>query len=52
MSDTPQRDVGNELYTANLISVYTNSTLLEKLNLAEQYELEKVILARLGFRDV
>lgn len=44
-------DVAYELRTANLIAVHTTSSLREQLNLADQYELEKTILRRLGLKD-
>ena len=48
MSETPERDIGNELYTMNLLTFYNTPSLYESLDDAERYAFAKMIFARLG----
>jgi len=49
--DTPPIDTAEELYTMNLISVYQDDNLSARMTAADRYELENIILARVGIRD-
>lgn len=51
MSERPTFETAQELNTMNLISVYQDNNLSARLDAAERYELENIILARVGIRD-
>ncbi len=51
MSDTPMFDTAQELNTMNLISVYQDDGLTARMSDADRYELENIILARVGIRN-
>ena len=51
MSERPTFETAQELNTMNLISVYQDNNLSARLDAADRYELENIILARVGIRD-
>ena len=43
-------NVAEELYTANLIAIHADPSLMGRMNDAEQYHLENTILQRVGYK--
>ena len=51
MSEKPTFETAQELNTMNLIAVYQDDGLTARMSDADRYELENIILARVGIRD-
>ena len=51
MSEKPTFETAQELNTMNLIAVYQDDGLTDRMTAADRHELENIILARVGIRD-